>query len=147
MFKKLVPIFLIVTALLSLTGCAVNRTSATVTPGTDLAAMKTFYVVQTPNDKFGVAGLIKADLIKRGYNATVGPDLKQPYQADAVVTYVDKWMWDITMYLLELTVTVRNPSDNFPVAVGNSYHTSLTRLSPPEMVSEVMTNIYKKETK
>jgi len=51
-------------------------------------------------------------------------------------------MWDITMYLLELTVTVRNPSNDFPMAVGNSLHTSLTRKSPEEMVDEVMTNIF-----
>jgi hypothetical protein len=29
----------------------------------------------------------------------------------------------------------------FPLAVGNSYHTSVTRKSPEEMVDEVLTNI------
>lgn len=39
-------------------------------------------------------------------------------------------MWDITLYLLELTVKLRDPSNDFPLAVGNSFHTSLTRKSP-----------------
>ena len=50
-------------------------------------------------------------------------------------------MWDITLYLLELTVTLREPVHNQPLAVGNSYHTSLTRLSPQEMIEEVLSNI------
>ena len=63
------------------------------------------------------------------------------------MTYVDKWMWDITMYLLELTVTIRDPQSDFPLATGNSLHTSLTRLSPPDMVKEVLDNIYKESEK
>jgi hypothetical protein len=51
-------------------------------------------------------------------------------------------MWDITLYLLELTVTLRDPTNAFPIALGNSYHTSLTRKSPEKMVDEVMTNIF-----
>ena len=56
-------------------------------------------------------------------------------------------MWDITMYMLELTVTVRDPNSDFPLASGNSYHTSLSRLTPEEMVDEVISNIFKKEAK
>ena len=58
-----------------------------------------------------------------------------------MVTYVDKWMWDITMYLIELTITFRDPETRAAVGSGNSYHTSLTRLSPEEMVAEVIDNI------
>ena len=76
----------------------------------------------------------------KSFPATTGPELKPPYPQDAVVTYIDKWMWDITMYMIELTVTVRD-SKNFPMATGNSLHTSLTRNSPPEMVDEVVGNI------
>jgi hypothetical protein len=51
-------------------------------------------------------------------------------------------MWDMTMYMIELTITIRNPANNYPLATGNSYHTSLSRKSPPEMVDEVMANIF-----
>jgi hypothetical protein len=50
-------------------------------------------------------------------------------------------MWDITLYLLELTVTVREPANGQALAVGNSYHTSLTRQSSHEMVTELLNNI------
>lgn len=143
MFKKIIFISLFLAVLSSLTGCAVNRATASVTPGTDINVMKTFYVVKLPKDERGIDQLIKDYLVKKGYAVTTGPELTPPYQADGVVTYIDKWFWDITMYMIELTINVRQSSNNFPVAVGNSFHTSLTRKSPPEMVEEVMTNIYK----
>jgi hypothetical protein len=43
--------------------------------------------------------------------------------------------------MLELTITLRDPKTNFPMAVGNSFHTSLTRKSSEEMVDEVLSNI------
>ena len=49
----------------------------------------------------------------------------------------------MTMYMIELTIVVRNTQSNFPLATGHSLHTSLTRLSPQEMVNEVLTNIFK----
>ena len=75
--------------------------------------------------------------------ALVSADPEPNVQADAVVTYVDRWMWDMTMYMLELTVVVREPKSDFPLATGNSFHTSLTRKSPKEMVDEVIDNILK----
>lgn len=143
MLKRIASIFALVCATSFVTGCAVNRSTATLSPGTDLAAVKTAYVVKQPKDSRGLDDLIAANLEKRGYTVTKGPELATPYKADVAVTYVDKWMWDITMYLLELTVNVRDPKTGFPMAVGNSYHTSLTRKSPPEMVDEVLDNVFK----
>lgn len=142
MFKKLTPILLILGALLLSSGCAINRATALQTPGTDMSKVKAFYVVKSPEDKREVDKLIKDQLVKMGFTATSGPEMPPPYKADAVVTYKDKWWWDITMFMLELTITLRNPTNNFPMAVGNSFHTSLTRKSPEEMVEEVLTNIF-----
>jgi hypothetical protein len=47
------------------------------------------------------------------------------------------------MYVLELTITVRDPKTDYPLASGNSMHTSLTRKSPTEMVAEVIDSILK----
>jgi hypothetical protein len=140
MIQRLLPLLLVVVALGTMGGCATNRATASLMPGADLSKVKTMYVVKAPEDGRGIDELIKTNLQKRGYQVTGGPALKPPYTTDAVVTYIDKWYWDITMYLLQLTITVRDPSE-FPLASGNSLHTSLTRKSPPEMVDEVVTNI------
>ncbi len=123
------------------TGCAVNRADAMLMADADLSKVKTIYVVHADSDDGHVDQDIKAAFEKRGYAVTIGPELKPPYPQDAVATYSDRWMWDITMYMIELTVTVRSPANNFPMATGHSLHTSLTRKSQAEMADEVVGNI------
>ncbi|WP_339089100.1 hypothetical protein [Variovorax paradoxus] len=122
-------------------GCAVNRATATVDPSANLDKLRVVQVKQLEGEDGTIHKLIAGNLRKRGLQVT--EDSKSAEQVDAVVTYVDKWMWDLSMYLLELTVTVRDPKSDFPLATGNSFHTSLTRLSPQEMVDEVVGNIFK----
>jgi hypothetical protein len=127
--------------LMVLTGCAVNRATANLTPGADISKVKSIYVEKEEGDDRNIDAIIKTNLEKRGYTVTTGESKKPPAPVDAKLTYVDKWMWDITMYMLELTITLRDPKNDFPLAVGNSLHTSLSRKSPDEMVDEVLGNI------
>ena len=136
---KLISLLALVGALT--TGCAVNRATATVDPAAKLDTLKTMHVTKLPQDGRNIDALIADKLRTRGYTVTTGA--QPPARVDAVVTYMDKWMWDITMYMLELTVTVRDPKTDYPLATGNSFHTSLTRKSPAEMVDEVISNILK----
>lgn len=138
---RLVNAFAIVGLLLTMTGCAVNKATASLTPGADISKIKSIYVEKEEGDDRNIDVIIKTDLEKRGYTVTTGEAKKPSVPVDAKLTYVDKWMWDITMYMLELTITLRDPKNDFPLAVGNSLHTSLTRKSPPEMVNEVIGNI------
>ena len=147
-FSRFAGALLLVLVLTFTAGCASNRATATVSPDADLAKLKSFYVVQLPQDQRGIDKLITANLAGRGFSARSGPDTgSPPAGVDAVVTYADRWMWDITMYMIELTVILRNPANNFPMATANSFHTSLTRKSPPEMVDEVLTNIFNAQSK
>ena len=141
MLRKII-LSLILAIITSMTaGCAVNRATATVDPTANLAGLKTIYVTKLAADARGINNIIANKLTKMGYTASTGPD--SPTNVDAVATYADKWMWDLTMYMLELTITIRDPKNNFPIASGNSFHTSLTRKSPEEMVDEVLNNIFK----
>lgn len=139
--KKILGLLAIVGASVFMTGCAVNRATATVDPTARLDQMQTLQVKQLEGEDGTIRTLIAEKLRARGYAVTSGEPM--PGKVDAVVTYVDKWMWDLTMYLLELTITIRDPATDFPLASGNSYHTSLTRKSPTEMVDEVLGNIFK----
>jgi hypothetical protein len=122
-------------------GCSVNRATATLDPTADLDSIETIYVTKFAPDGRGINLLIADKLKTMGYSVETG--IAAPEDVDVVVTYKDKWMWDITMYMLELTVTLRDPKTNFPLASGNSFHTSLSRKSPEEMVDEVINNIFK----
>lgn len=138
--KKLAFLTAILISMTTLTGCA-NRATAKVEPGVDLHSLKTMHVVKIPEETAGISTLIADDLRRRGYTVTEGTE--KPKEVNAIVTYVDRWMWDITMYLLELTVVIREPETDFPMASGSSLHGSLTRKSPKEMVDEVMGNVFK----
>jgi hypothetical protein len=141
MLNRLASVFALVCATSMMTGCAVNRATASLTPGADLAQVKTAYVVKFDKDVHKIDEIIAKKLQAKGYAVTSGPELSTPYKADVAVTYTDRWMWDLTMYMIELTVNFRDPKTNFPMATGNSFHTSLTRKSPDEMVDEVLANI------
>jgi hypothetical protein len=141
MLKRAFASSCLLVALVATSGCAVNRANATLMADADLSKVKTIYVVHSESDKHGVDKDLKAALERHGYTVTAGPAQKPPYPQDAIVTYIDKWMWDLTMYMIELTVTVRNPVNDFPLATGNSMHTSLARKSPAEMADEVVANI------
>ena len=120
-----------------LQGCATNRATATVDQTTDLSSLKVFYVKKYSEDTRDTNVLIKDRLVEMGFHVS-----ESDTDVDAIVTYVDKWFWDFTFYLLELTITLREPKTDFPLATGNSLHTSLTRKSPEGMVAEVLTNIF-----
>ncbi|SEI96004.1 MULTISPECIES: hypothetical protein [unclassified Variovorax] len=144
--KRVIRLLLAAVAVsLFASGCAVNRATATVDPSANLDKLRVVQVKKLEGEDGTIHKLIAGNLRKRGLQVT--EDSKPPEQVDAVVTYVDKWMWDLSMYLLELTVTVRDPKSDFPLATGNSFHTSLTRLSPQEMVDEVVGNIFKESEK
>lgn len=126
-------------ALLAAGGCAINRTSATADDSLRWETIKTMHVKQFEGRDGSTKQLIAEKFRSRGFTVTADPE-PMP-QVDAVVTYVDKWWWDITMYMIELTITLREPKTDQPLAIGNSYHTSLTRKSQQEMVDEVVENI------
>ena len=134
--------FLLVVIFLT-SGC-VNKMSANWDPSGSTIDNKTFYVKKLGPDGRGINKLISDKLVYMGYKSTTGLGVDIPSNVDIVVDYADKWMWDITMYMLELTITFRDPKTDVPLGSGNSYHTSLTRKSPQEMVDEVLTNIFNK---
>jgi len=142
LFTSIVLLFI---AALLLSGCAINRATATIDPTADLTRIKSMYVTKIPEDGREINLIIAKKLEDMGYSVTTG--LPARSEVDAIVTYIDKWMWDMTTYMLELTITIRDPKNDFPLASGNSYHTSLTRKSPEEMVDEVLTNIFKQAGK
>ncbi len=73
--------------------------------------------------------------------ATVGSPGYAAEQSTILVTYEDRWSWDITMFLIELTITLRDVSTREAFAVGSSYHTSMSRLNPVEMIDEIVSNL------
>jgi hypothetical protein len=128
-------------SVLALPGC-VSQQSATLSPGTDLSNIRRVHVVRLAADTRGVQTIIADELRRMGRVATVGSESDVPSDADAVLTYADRWMWDITMYMISLDITVRTPGTLFPIASGRALRSSLVRQSPEEMVRDVLGRIF-----
>lgn len=111
-------------------------------PGADLSRLHSYYVQKLSADTRGVEKLISDRLNTMGYQSTWGVVETPPQPVDAIVTYQDKWMWDITMYMLRLDIQVRDGASRNILASAQSYRPSLQRKSPDGMVEEVLNQIF-----
>jgi hypothetical protein len=143
--KRIVTTLSVAMFVLMTSGCVVTNLSSEIDPNTDMDSLKTFYVVRQPNDRRGIEKMISDELQSYGLTSNYGEAADAPSIVDSTVTYVDKWMWDLTNYLIELTIDIRHPETQYKMASGISYRTSLARKSPEEMVKEVLGDIYGKQ--
>ena len=123
-------------------GCVSTSLVSDVDPDTNLSSLESFVVLKFPEDDRGIEDLIAAELNARGKTAVTLDSRPDQIEEDAVITYEDRWMWDITMYMLELNVQIRDPATDYLLATGTTYRTSLARRPPEEMVEEVIGEIF-----
>ena len=121
-------------------GCA--SVSSSVSPDFDLNYSKKFYVVPESDDKRGLNTIIRDKLVERGFAASAGPVERIPDDTHAKVSYESKWHWDMTWYLLDLVIYFKEPQTDVFLASGHSHHPSLTRISPENMVNEILDKIF-----
>ncbi|HHM04305.1 MAG TPA: hypothetical protein ENJ19_01000 [Gammaproteobacteria bacterium] len=136
--NRMVAIALVVAVL---SGCAKVLVKADTDPNADLSKLTSFYVRKSETDKRDLAEKIAAQLKKYGYRVVSAEAAQNRQTADAVVTYVDRWVWDMTTYMLELNVQFRDPDTDFVFASGTSYRTSLARKPPEYMIEEVLSKM------
>ena len=128
-------------AVLLLTACATAKTVRA--PDADLGKLKSFYVVRMPDDERGIEKLIATRLVTLGFKSTSGDAPTPPAPVDAIVTYNDRWMWDITMYMIKLDVQIHDGNSGAVIARAQAMRPSLQRKSPEGMVQEVLAEIFK----
>ncbi|MEQ8694744.1 MAG: hypothetical protein RIC85_05460, partial [Gammaproteobacteria bacterium] len=108
----------------SLSGC-INTTDGTNLDPTFYSS--TYYVERQPKDQRNLNEDIADELNKRGLNATAGEPGSKPSNTDFTVSYIDKWYWDMRMYLIELRIEVRNRNTEV-VSYGVSKQSSLAAM-------------------
>jgi hypothetical protein len=140
--KILAKNILLFFVLFSISGCAKVVIKSDSDPNVDLTTLNTFYVQKFAPDKRGLEKIIANKLNELGFQATSGIGSIPPYSVDALVTYKDRWMWDITNYMLEINIEFRDPESNFMFASGKSYRTSLARKSPDGMIEEALRDLF-----
>lgn len=97
---------------------------STVNPGmrfgdAQLATMKSAYVVRHPKSTRDIDGYIQEALAERGVRVSSGLIESKPKDVDFYVEYVDRWQWDLTMYLLSLDIRFKSNADGALIASGS----------------------------
>lgn len=140
--------------LLVLGGC-LGHQKGSVVPGTQIAntvsesstdapvfpVRGNYYVEKLPQDGRGVNQMIVDCLRERGLKAATGEAGQVPEHTDIIVSYQDRWMWDMTMYMIRLNIQMKTPSGDL-LASGESYRTSAIRKPPEYMINEILNEIY-----
>ena len=131
---KATRLVILLSALLILSGCAeitVHRA-----PTVDMTARGKMFVVHSASDSRHLERIIATQLTKRGCSATYGEQQDIPEDVDIIVEYVDRWMWDITMYMVNITIEFKDAKTETLIASAKSYRPSLQRGTPVDMIKE-----------
>lgn len=120
--RRILALFLV------LTMAACSRTSGLPVAPAAYSNQQVWFVERHPRDGRDLAALIAEALKARGVNATSGPGVQRPGSIDLLVTYEDRWQWDMRMYLLDLRIDVRDPKTLAIVAYGQSFQDSLAAM-------------------
>ncbi|MDZ7668329.1 MAG: hypothetical protein U5Q16_02525 [Gammaproteobacteria bacterium] len=86
-----------------------------------------YYVERQVNDDRNLNAGIAEELRKRGIDATAGEAADKPDDAAYTVNYIDRWYWDMRMYLIDLRIEVRDRNSTL-VGYGESRQTSLAAM-------------------
>jgi hypothetical protein len=143
--RRSFTLVILLTLILSLTAC--SKISSRVTPNTDLKQYESYFVLRHAKDTRLIDEIIRAEMILLGFKTESGTVGDKPLNVDVIVTYEDRWAWDMTTYMLSLTLDFRDAKNNVLLATGQSYRPSLERKSPQEMAREVLESIMKKAEK
>ena len=130
----------------SLSSCVVHENARPVSPSfseSGVTKLRSFYVRKHADDDYNLAEEIAAELQRMGYRATSGSTPSAPGRVDAVVSYMDRWVWDMTMYMISLDVQLREPGSDMILATSKTVRSSLIRKSQQEMVRETLTKLLK----
>ena len=130
--------------LFGMTSCS-HESTRQLSPGfsaNGITGMRSFYVRKHSDDDYELGEDIVSELQLMGYRATTGSAESPPGRVDGVITYTDKWMWDISMYLLSLDVQLQEPASDAALASAKTIRTSLVRKSQKEMVRETLSKLF-----
>ena len=127
----------------SLSGCIATR-SGQLSVAPEVAGKGVYYVEQSEKDSRNLSELIAARMQARGLNAKAGP--AAPPEANYVVTYVDRWAWDMRMYLRDMRIEVRDAKDRSIVGFGDSSQSSLAAMGKSfgDVIDIALDELFKK---
>jgi hypothetical protein len=83
-----------------------------------LESLKTAYLVRDPDSTRGCEEATREALTQRGVVVTYGAFQAKPKDVDFYVEVVDRWRWDVTMFLVSLEIRFRENTTGELIATG-----------------------------
>lgn len=111
----------------------------------NLSPFKHIYVEHRLTDDRHLDEMLVAELTRLGYQASYGPITMLPDEADAVLSYEDRWEWDFKTYLIELKVEVHTARTKKKLADGSYYQPTPTPRTAAEVVTKVLKPLFAKK--
>jgi len=115
-------------------------------PGSRLSEMSRFYVQHQPDDKRDIHLAIQEEMMLLGLSVDAGKGPPSD-NYDAVVTYVDRYAWDVTMFCAQLTLYVRDTRTGYVTATGWSWRPSTVRKTPQGHARLILRELFGEESK
>jgi len=122
--NSLLRCFSVLAVAAALGGCVANK-AGNLSISKEVADQSTYYVERQPKDEHNLAATIAQRMQARGLKATAEQAGAARPQCDYIVSYTDKWMWDMRMYLYDLRIDLRDANDQSVVGFGQSMQSSL----------------------
>ncbi|HEY1120588.1 MAG TPA: hypothetical protein VGE67_03275 [Haloferula sp.] len=139
MIKTIARGLAMVSAVFLAASCSETR-SASVSQPAVIKGARSAYVVKHQDSNREIETYLKNALNKKGVRAQAGPMSAKPANTDLQVTFVDRWHWDMTMYLRTLDVSVVDKSGR-EVATGTYRNSALHGYPDPQKTSEELINL------
>ena len=117
-----------------LTGCSSVSSRSVI----DLQNFKHIYVIHRLADDKHIDEMLVQELRRAGHESSSGPLTMLPENADAILTYEDRWEWDFKTYLIELTVEVHTARTEKKLADGHYLQQTPRSKSAAEVVRELV---------
>jgi hypothetical protein len=114
--------------------------------GANLTRFKKIYIEHRLADGRGVDQLVTQELQRLGYEASCGPLTMTPPDTEIVLTYVDEWNWDFTLYMIDLDVQVRDARTGQVLATVRCDHPAMFGKSPAGMVKAAIDPLFEHPT-
>ncbi len=113
-------------------------------PGSRLSEMRRFYVQHQEEDPRDIHLAIQEEMQAHGLEVDAG---KGPPtgEYDGIVTYVDRYVWDMTMFCQQLTVYVTDTRTGYITATGWSWRPGTVRKTPKGHARLIFAEMFGKE--
>ena len=77
------------------------------------------YVVKPADSDRDIEKFVSDAFMRRGYHVSTGPQAQMPSSTSHYVTFVDRWYWDMSMYLVSLDIILHDRKAGNVIGAGS----------------------------